>query len=363
MLPITSLPGAECSGNAWRRVAIIARPLEVYARAEPLGSGYTAAAECLIHATWINLSLGNDIEGARLIQLLARAPAAVTRGISGGAQLRELEALVATGRSAECWSAGRAWWAEWAKFAVQLGAPQDMPEYGVPEIRDAERLEDSIRRSVQARDQKAYMRQLSILLSAARWQPSLGPEASALASTAVTLAGNSANDLRGVLIRMLASPHPREIAGYRERSLCLAVNYIDVGQPGEALRIAAEFGTVDQPNDNTTQAMHRVRALAALATGRDYSEAAAGLEADLANPKASVQRGMAAGLLSDLYLALGRNADSARLLKRETSNPAVAADPTARAFLASRLECLRVRLRFASPCPSPADPGPGSGLV
>ncbi len=63
---------------------------------------------------------------------LAQAPAAVTKPIPGEAQLRELEALVRTGRAAECRGSGRARWSEWVKIAVPLGAPTDLQAYGVP---------------------------------------------------------------------------------------------------------------------------------------------------------------------------------------------------------------------------------------
>jgi hypothetical protein len=311
--------------------------LETYAQAEPIVVSHTAGAQCVLRAAWINLGLGNNIEAARLIRVLSGAPAAVTQPMPGSAQLKELEALVRTGRAEECWNAGRVWWAEWAKIAVGMGAPTDLPEYAVPEIADVAGLEDSIRRSAQANDQPAYVRKLSVLMAAARWQPSLCPEAAALCAAAVKSAPASADDLRGFVIRMLASPHPPEIAGLRERKLCLAVNYLDVHQYAEVLRLAADFEAVKQPEDNTTMAMHRVRALAALSTGGDLAASAADLETDLSDPGANVQRAMAVGLLSDIYEKLDRGSDSTKLLQREMDNPAVTSDEQGLASLRSKL--------------------------
>ncbi len=331
-------PACRMLGASHEAAGEYRQALEVYTQAEAVAASHTAGAQCLLHAVWINLSLGNNIEAARLIRVLAQLPPAVTRQTPGGAQLQELETLVRTGRAEECWNAGRTWWAEWSKIAVGLGAPTNLREYAVPEIADVPGLEAGIRRSIQTHDTAAYMRQLSVLMSAARWQPSLCPEAATLSAVAVRSAPpDSGNDLRGFLIRMLASPHPPEIAGLRERKLCLAVNYLDVHQFTEAQRLAAEFCSVKQPEDDTTRAMHRVRALASLAAGSDYEASAAGLETDLADPGAAVQRSMAVGLLSDIYEKLGRSADSAKLLQRELENPAVKADEDGRASLRIKL--------------------------
>jgi hypothetical protein len=330
-------PACRLLGANLEAAGLYRQALEVYAQAEPIVGSHTAGAQCVLRAAWINLGLGNNAEAERLIKILSGAPPAVTRQMSGVAQLAELETLVKIGRAEECWNAGRTWWAEWSKIAVELGAPTDLPEYAVPVIPDVAGLEDAVRRSAQAGDQTAYMRQLSILMAAARWQPSLCPEAAALCAAAVKSTPASADDLRGFLIRMLASPHPPEIAGLRERKLCLAVNYLDVHQYAEVLRIAADFAAVKQPEDNTTRAMHRVRALAALSAGGDLTGSVADLETDLSDPGASVQRAMAVGLLSDIYEKLDRGADSTKLLQREMDNPAVAADEQGLASLRSRL--------------------------
>lgn len=266
-------PACKLLGSSHESAGEYRQALEVYAQVESAASSHTAAAECVLHAVWINLSLGNNLEAGRLIRILYKAPLAVTRQMPGGVQLRELETLVRINRADECWNAGRTWWSEWAKFAVSLGAPTDLPEYAIPEIVDVPGLEDAIRHSAQAGDHSEYVRQLSILMSAARWQPSLCPEAAALCASAVKSSPGSPDDMRGFLIRMLASPHPSEIAGLRERKLCLAVNYLDVHQFAEVLRVAAEFGAFKAQDDNTGRAMHRVHALAALSVGKELPAA------------------------------------------------------------------------------------------
>jgi hypothetical protein len=331
-------PACRMLGASLESAGEYRQALEVYSQAEPIAVSHTAAAQCVLRAAWIDLGLGNNLEAERLIRILTGAPAAVTRPMQGAAQLAELETLVRIGRAEECWNAGRTWWAEWAKIAVALGAPTDLPEYAVPLIADVASLEDAIRHSAQAHEQQAYFRQLSVLMAAARWQPSLCPEAAALCASAVKSNAASADDLRGFLIRMLASPHPPEISGLRERKLCLAVNYLDVHQYAEVLRLAADYAEAKPPRDDTTRAMHRVRAIAALAKGTDLAESASDLEADLSDPGASVQRAMAVGLLSDIYRKLNRTDDSNKLLQSEMANPTVAADEQGLAALRSKVE-------------------------
>lgn len=344
-------PACRMLGESHELAGEYRQALEVYAQAEPVALSHTAGALCILHAAWINLSLGNSLEASRLIGILSRAPGSVTRQLGCSAQLRELVTLVRIGRAEECWSAGRTWWTEWAKIAVGLGAPTNLPEYAVPEIDNVPGLEDAIRRSAQEGDQAAYVKHLSVLMSAARWQPSLCPEAAALCTATLKSAPNSGDDIRGFLIRMLASPHPQEISGLRERKLCLAVNYLDVHQYAEVLRLAADFCADKQPEDNTTRAMHRVRALAALAAGSDCAASIADLEKDLSDPDAAVQRTMAVGLLSDIYEKIGRVGDSTKLLQRELDNPAVVADGEGRTLLRSRLE----RLASLAIRPPPVD--------
>jgi len=142
--------------------------LEVYLQAEPAAGTHRTAAQCVLHAVWINLSLGSDHEARRLLKVLAKAPGAVTGSMPGAEQLRELEILLQTGHADEFWSAGRAWWPDWARLALALGAPPNLLEYGVPEIADAAALENAIRLGAQTGDARTYMRDLSILMSAAR---------------------------------------------------------------------------------------------------------------------------------------------------------------------------------------------------
>lgn len=330
-------PACKKLGASLESASEYRQAIEVYAQAEPIVDTHSAAAECVLRAAWINLGLGNNLEAERLIKVLSGAPANVTRQMKGASQFAELETLVKIGRAKECWTAGRTWWAEWAKIAVALGAPTDLPEYAVPEIDDVPALEEAIRGSAQANDRPSYIRHLSVLMAAARWQPSLCPEAAALCASAVKSVPASSDDLRGFLIRMLASPHPPEIAGLRERKLCLAVNYLDVHQYAEVLRVASDFESVKQADDNTTMAMHRVRAIAALAAGSELAASAADLEADLADPGVSLQRAMTVGLLSDIYRKLDRPADAVALLQREIGNPAVVGDEQGLAALRMRL--------------------------
>jgi hypothetical protein len=146
----------------------------------------------------------------------------------------------------------------------------------------------------------------------------------------------SRDQIRGLLIRVLEGPHPVGIPNLRKRRLFLADNYLNAHSSDKALHVAAEFDSSGTAADGLGPIMHQVRALAALDSGLEYEGAAAALESDLSGSRGSEQRAMAAGLLAELYLRLGRRQDALKLLERELGNPSVVADSAGHADLAAR---------------------------
>jgi hypothetical protein len=312
------------------------KALETYQLAESTAATYASGADCVFRAALINLRLGNDEEAKRLIGILQKSPVAVIRDSSSPEQIGELTALVRTGHATECWEAGRIWWPVWQKIESGLVGMPGSFEERIPEIHNLARLLDEIRNAADARDEKAYFRNYAVLMSAARWQPSIGPEVAAISAPAFHFAPDRINELRGLLINVLEAPHPPEIPNFRKRRLFLASNYLNARLPEQALVVAADFNTGGSPNDDFGPAMHQIRGLAAIGAGRDYAAAAADLESDLSDSRTGVQRAMTVGILSDLYHRLGRDQDARQLLSHELENPSIVADGAGHADLAAR---------------------------
>jgi hypothetical protein len=336
-------PTCKMLGSSLEATGRFNAAIETYRLAESAADRYSAGADCLLHAVFIDLEKGNDADAIRLIGILGHIPDEIIRGTAAPGQIRELVATVRTGREQAFWQAGRVWWPDWIRFAKEIDSSANSGEQTVPEIASLPNLLASLEQAHRAKDARVYFRLYGALLSAARWQPSLGSEAAAIGPAAADLAPDRRDEFRGLLIRMLRAPHPPEIANLRERQLFLAMNLFNARQTGEVLRLAAAFAADPQPDDEITRAIHRIHALAALDAGLDYGPCAASLERDLASQSAGVQRAMAVGLLADLYHRLGRDPDARQLLQRENGNPAIAADSEGRASLVARLDRLSGR--------------------
>jgi tetratricopeptide (TPR) repeat protein len=312
--------------------------LDSYRQAEPAANDYATAANCLLRAVFINLHLGTYDEALRLIRLLEKVPVETVKASEAEAQIHEFVALARSGRAIECWEASRVWWPDWVRFASSVGAKPEGSDQIVPVIPNLIQLGTALGGASKSGNAGDYFEQLAVLVSAARWLPSLAPEVASTLSMTSAMVPARGEEFRRLLLALLSTPHPSEIANLRMRQLLLAANLFDAGKAKESLQVTATFEATKQPVDEMTRAMHRVGALDALGLGQGVAASAVSLEADLSDPKAGSQRVLSISLLSDLYRRLGRNDDDEKLLKREMENPAIVADANARATLAKRYE-------------------------
>jgi len=123
--PAYLAPACQMLGANLERTGEYAAALETYKLAEATGETISAGADCLLHATFINLHLDNDDEAMRLLAILERASPPVVNGAGSPVQIRELIALARTGEALACWQANRKWWHDWTELARALGAPHD----------------------------------------------------------------------------------------------------------------------------------------------------------------------------------------------------------------------------------------------
>ena len=321
--------------------------LTTYKLAEPIAVDYAQAADCLLHATFINLSLGQDDEAIRLITFLAKAPEATINATTSPAQIRELVQLVQNGHAQDFWSVSRKWWPQWKSLAGDLEIPERSANPVVPGIASLTSLGEEFGRARNAGDKQACFRQYALLASAARWQPSLASELAGLSSYAMQLSPANETSLRRFTISVLSIPHPAGMEGLRARQLQLAAQYVDAQQAADSLKVVKQFNRVDQPNDNITRVMNRIWALAALAAGQELESATQHLESDLSDPTTNQQRSTAVKLLADLYRRLGREKNEEDLLTREIDNPIIQADTTGRTTLIARRDQFIGSRKFA----------------
>lgn len=314
--------------------------VELYRSVEPLAVNYRAAADSVLRETFIDLHLGQDTEALRCIDLLSRVPESTLKACDTHDQIRELVALVKTGRAPEVWKAGRAWWPQWRKFVSPVLGSTETDVEVVPAIASLKDLGTAIGAAKRDGDAKAYFRNLGELVSAARWLPSLASEVGGLYTTTAAMTPDRTDELRKVVIAVLETPHPPAIANWPDHQLQLAINYFDGGRPADTLKVVARFAASHPPDDAISHSMHRMRALAALAVSQEVAPAATDLEGDLSDPHADHQRAKTAGLLADLYGRLGRQKDQEGLLKKELANPIVAADVDGTRRLKDRLDQL-----------------------
>jgi hypothetical protein len=327
------------------------KALEVDTLAEAFAAEFPAGADCTFHAILMHLGVGDDFDAVRLLGILANAPARVINGSSAPVQIREVVGLAQSDRGREAWVASRKWWLIWEAYKKDLIRGADARET-VPVIVDLPGLLGEARRAADAGDERGYFRAYGILLSAARWQPSLAPEVAAISAPALRFVPTRSDQLRSLLVEILRAPHPPDLPNEAERQLYLAANYLNLHLAADALEVAKAFNDSGRKAESLAPAMHQIRGLASLDAGRDFGLALPDLESDLANPRATEPRAMTVAVVAALYHRMGRDPDALTLLKREIDNPTIASDRVGRADLVARLAQLSGQAPATVPAPS-----------
>jgi len=118
-------------------------------------------------------------------------------------------------------------------------------------------------------DARTFFSQYAILVSGARWQPSLGPEAAAFVQSVAAMAGATDRGVPEAPDQHAGDPLSRGDCGFRRRQLFLAANLSRRQSTGGRAAGHSEFNAAKAPVDNLTFAMHRVHGLVALAAARN----------------------------------------------------------------------------------------------
>ena len=322
--------------------------LENYRAVEKFLKSSPDSANRVLQAVLINLHLHQPDEALRLIGLLATTGDEVLKKAGGEDQIREFIALAGSGHAAEFWAANNGWWPQWEALARELGLPAPGPETVSPVGPAPGALDQELGEERRSPDHAAYFLGIRRLLSAARWLPSFGLGLAGLDNDPpAVLTPAQATAYRRMLIALLQFPAPEPAEAARHRLVNLAATHLDLGQPAETCRVAADFRALSPADDALTRAMHRLRALAARSGKLELAAAAADLAHDLADPQLSYQRAFTVGLLADLYHALGRPADEEALLRGELANPVITASKEDHAKISDRLDALTGPARFA----------------
>jgi hypothetical protein len=335
-------------GQSLEKTGDYPQALDAYKRVEPFAADDVAGSDRLLRAVLINLQLDRPDEALRIIKVLENTPDNILKKTTGEYNIREFIALARTGRAKEFWSARSSWWTLWQDVERKLNLPAPGLETVVPVIPELTDLGRELGQAERTKTPALYWAAFRRLQSAARWLPSLSPEAGSLVDQACRIAPDCARDLRKALIAQLEVPAPMgSTADQRMRQLHLAINYHDGGLPRKTLDVVAVFQSATQPDDAISRAMHRVWGIAARTTKTQLTEAAARLAQDLANPDMADSRSYSVELLADLYKLNGKVSAESDLLARELANPTIVADTNTRDRLASRKERLGGSARLA----------------
>lgn len=301
--------------------------------------------DAILRAVFINLHLDRTAEALRLIGVLESATEATLLKTRNEYFIREFIALRRSGRAETFWAARANWWPQWEAIAGVLRLPTPARETIVPVIPELSVLGKNLRKAEKDKNSSAFWSEFRTLISAARWLPSLAPEVSGIIGQPIAQAPAQKDAFNRLVLSQLAIPGTPD-ANARLREFHVIATFHDTGDHVKALAAAAVFLSSQPADELQRPAVGRVRAMSALASGRELAEASAELERHLANPAAADRRPLAVELLAKLYRARHRGEEERRLLQREIANPLVAADEDAHRSLTQRFELLGGSLRL-----------------
>ncbi|SDT97578.1 Transglutaminase-like superfamily protein [Verrucomicrobium sp. GAS474] len=331
-------PLALKSGVNWESRGNYEKALACYQTAEPWADRQTSAQEALLRATFIRFDDGNKAEALRLLRLLKAANK--KNLLKSGEQVKNvLAGLQDSYDSPSFWNNWNAWWPQWQKLEAFAGLEPLTDRKVVPIIPSLTSLGKSLGEAKRNKDTKQAFTLLRQLAYAARFYPNAALEFVGVFGTAEDLLPDHANDLRLLAISILTPFSPQDTKDRQIRALHLIANYVDANQGDKALDLMAkEWSPSLDDNTKLTLAIHRVWGLAALQQHRDLDKVTTVLEQDIkASPKADTSSTVT--ILTDLYLALGRQSDATSALDACIANPATGAKTQQE--LKERLENLR----------------------
>jgi transglutaminase-like putative cysteine protease len=303
--------------------------------------------DAILRAVLINLHLDRPAEALRLIGVLEGATEATLLKASTEYFIREFIALRRSGRAESFWAARNTWWPQWEAIVSALRLPAPARETIVPVIPELSVFGKNLRKAEKEKNSAVFWGEFRMLVSAARWLPSLAPEVSSLISQSIAQAPAHKGALNRLVMTQLAIPGTPD-ENMRLREFHIIATLYDTGDYTDSLAAAAAFLKAQPDTEALRSAVVRVYAMAALAAGRDLVEASAELERVLANPATNDRRAYNVELLAKLYRTRHLGEEESALLERELANPHIIADVNAKTELSDRFEKLGGSLKLAS---------------
>lgn len=306
------------------------KPLEAHCQ------DYPNAVDTLVNGVLINLHLGHTEEALRLLARTELTTEATLNRCSSREQLLELRAMAATEKNRALWKHNPEWHARWIKLAVQNGLSQAEAECAVPNYGSVVDMATAVQTARGSNNTKELLRQTSILMSAARWQPSLANEAAGLAVTLGPVLPKEGVRLMELSIQLLRTEHPKGFAKERNRQVLLAAALIDARRHQEAGELLRRWFAEPVVDDALHTAMLRVRVMHAKATGLERATSIKDLENLLKTEDPAAQRQQDLLDLCDLLAAEKREAELIALVDKELAGGQSPAGPGRQALIERR---------------------------
>jgi hypothetical protein len=325
------------SGNNWAEQGDYVKALACYAPAEAAVNNQSTAQDAVLSAAFIQFDNGNTAEALRLVHLLSDA--VQKNKIKPGEQIKDVVAVVdGTTDTPAFWNNWHSWWPKWQALETAAGLEPIKDQKVIPIIPSLLDLGKELGMAKKNNDTKQFFELMRQIAYASRFYPNAAQEFVGVFSLAEEVLPDHANDLRLLAISILEPMAPTDPKDQRVRILDLLANYADTNQNDQAMDLMTHtWKPALEDNSLVTQAIHRVWALVAVRKHQDLDKVREALEKDLqANPDAN--NTTAAGLLADVYLALGLQANAIQLLETELKNPAVIADTASQQELKARLD-------------------------
>lgn len=330
-------PLALRSGANWEEQGDYAKALTCYQSMEKLVDSFATAREAVLRAAFIQFDNGNKTEALRLVNLLAQA---VRKGkFKAGEQVGDV--IILTNGTPDLplfWENWNAWWPQWQKIETEAGLEPVKDHKVIPIIPSLVGFGQELGTAKNNKDKKEFFGLMRQMAYASRFYPNAAQEFVGVFPTAEEVLPDFANDFRLLAITILDPLSPSEPKDQRERILNLLVNYVDTNQNDKALElISREWKPELEDSSNVTVAIHRVWGLAAIRQHQDLDKACSALGNDL-KTMTGTERASTVGVLSDVYVTLGRPQDAINLIKTELANPSLADPTTAQQDLKTRLD-------------------------
>jgi hypothetical protein len=330
-------PLALRSGMNEEELGDYTKALASYQPAEKAVDAQDKAREAVLRAIFIQFDNGNRTEALRLLNVLAQS--AKTGKLATGEQVGDVIAVAADStQPPPYWDDWKAWWPQWQRLESYAGLDPVKDHKIIPVIPSMVDFGKDMGTAKNNKDVKAFFESMRQLAYASRLYPNAVEQFVGIFPTAEGVLPDHANDLRLLAIAMLEPLSPTDAKEQRTRIVNLMVNYVDTNQNQKAMDLmTGQWKPEIDDGSDLAIAAHRVWSIAAIRLHQDLDKVSLALENDL-KPAGGSNRALTVGALSDVYIALGRQADAVKLLQVEQNNPAVIADAPGQQQIKAKLD-------------------------